>query len=227
MNACWAAALRLTKHNSSDKRYRHYLRIITLSRFEPQLQQVPRFLIAVMAAPEDNRPGAEAVGKALVEFALNGTFPEEDLAARQIEIHELDPAIAVLEEARMKLEAEIKAINDETFHDVNTWFQNAASLEDDIKRSRRMADDIEAEAHAPQASGQAIWEAEQKAEFLAHEMNFSERLYHTLESIKAVKELLDKSEEASRKRSILESLLFLEGEFLFMSYIYILQNYTA
>lgn len=163
-----------------------------------------------MAAPEDNRPGAEAVGKALVEFALNGTFPEEDLAARQIEIHELDPAIAVLEEARMKLEAEIKAINDETFHDVNTWFQNAASLEDDIKRSRRMADDIEAEAHAPQASGQAIWEAEQKAEFLAHEMNFSERLYHTLESIKAVKELLDKSEEASRKRSILESLLFLE-----------------
>ena len=109
-------------------------------------------------------------------------------------------------------QAEIKTIHDETYDDVKAWFENAIRLDEDARRSRRMADDIEAEAQAPQASGEALREAEQKVEFLAREMNFKERLKHSLESLKSIGELLDHAEDAGSDRRILHSLLLLEGK---------------
>ncbi|KAJ2904312.1 hypothetical protein MKZ38_008371 [Zalerion maritima] len=160
--------------------------------------------------PIPNSRPAGAVGYSLVEFALNGTFPEEDVSSIKISPPELALALTALQEAKEKLESEIQTINNETHHEVQTWFTNAQSLEFDVKLSRRMANDIEAEAQAPQVSGEAIYEAEQKVEFLAREMNFKEILRHTLENIRAVTELLEQAERKRDERRILESLRLLE-----------------
>lgn len=44
------------------------------------------------------------IGRALVEFSLNGVFPEEDVSSRHIEVGHLAPALASLAAAKSKLE---------------------------------------------------------------------------------------------------------------------------
>lgn len=48
----------------------------------------------------DNAP----IGHALVEFSLNGIFPEEDISSTYIEVGHLAPALESLTAARSKLQ---------------------------------------------------------------------------------------------------------------------------
>lgn len=53
----------------------------------------------VMANPE-----SVAVGQALVDFALHGGFPEEDVSTRRVGVQDFGPALEALAAAKAKLE---------------------------------------------------------------------------------------------------------------------------
>ncbi|KAL7625179.1 ribosome biogenesis protein ytm1 [Parahypoxylon ruwenzoriense] len=154
------------------------------------------------------------VGHALVEFSLHGIFPEEDVSSRQVSVRDLAPALKSLASARSKLESDIHKINEETAPDVNQWVANAKSLEDDISRSRTWANDIVRRSQAPDVSGKAIQEAEDKVEFLRREAQYNQQVHRALGGIKHVNELLDQVEQARDERRILDSLHLLENTIL-------------
>lgn len=47
---------------------------------------------------------AGAVGRALVDFTVDGAFPEEDVSSLKLSAEELSPAVQALAEAKSKLE---------------------------------------------------------------------------------------------------------------------------
>ncbi|KAH8664559.1 hypothetical protein BX600DRAFT_541146 [Xylariales sp. PMI_506] len=153
---------------------------------------------------------AVAVGKALVDFALHGDFPEEDVSSRRVGVQDFGPALTALTEAKAKLEAEVHIINQETEPDVQSWVANAKLLEDDINRSRNMANDIVRRSEAPEVSGQTIREAEEKVDFLRREVSYNQQLQGALASIREVNSLLDQVEKAREERRVLDSLRLLE-----------------
>lgn len=77
-----------------------------------------------------------------------------------------------------------------------------------------MANDIVRQSEAPQVTGEAIKEAEEKAEFLNREVQYSHQLHGVLRGIQYVNELLSKVEAAKNERRILDSLRLLESTLL-------------
>ncbi|KAI0977080.1 hypothetical protein F4678DRAFT_1295 [Xylaria arbuscula] len=150
------------------------------------------------------------IGPALVGFALDGIFPDEDISSRRLEVSHLAPALESLASAKLKLEAEIHTINEETASDVSQWVANAKSLEDDINRTRNWASEIVRRSEAPDVSGRTIREAADKVEFLGQESAYNNQLHTALTSIKRVGKLLDEVELARDERRILQSLHLLE-----------------
>ncbi|ORY72061.1 uncharacterized protein BCR38DRAFT_418765 [Pseudomassariella vexata] len=151
-----------------------------------------------------------AVGQALVDFALYGGFPEDELSSRHVRKEDFGPALEALAVAKSKLESEVRTINEETAPDVQSWVANAKTLEDDINRSRSLAHEIVRRSEAPEASGQTIREAEDTVDFLNREANYNQQVLGALTSIRHVNELLDQVEQARDDRRILESLHLLE-----------------
>lgn len=151
-----------------------------------------------------------AVGRSLVEFALQGSFPEEDISSRHVGAQDFGPALESLAAAKSKLESEIHTINEETSSDVQSWVANAKTVEDDINRSRSLANEITRRAEAPEVSGQTIIEAEEKVEFLQRETVYNRQVYDALTSIRRVNQLLDQVENTRNERRVLESLHLLE-----------------
>ncbi|KAI1860276.1 uncharacterized protein JN550_011654 [Neoarthrinium moseri] len=151
-----------------------------------------------------------AVGNALVEFALQGQFPEEDVSTRRVGARDFGPALQLLAAAKTKLESEIHKINEETAPDVQSWVTNAKTVEDDINRSRSLANEIVRRAEAPEVSGQTIHEAEEKVNFLQRETVYNRQVREALTSVKHVNELLDQVEKAKDERRVLDSLHLLE-----------------
>ncbi|KAH7033468.1 uncharacterized protein B0I36DRAFT_109508 [Microdochium trichocladiopsis] len=154
---------------------------------------------------------AGQAGQALVEFALSGAFPEEPLSSQRVTLKELGPALEALAQAKSRLESEIHSINEETAPEVSQWAANAKSLEEDINRSRAMANDIVRRSEAPDVSGKTIREAEDKVSFLQQETAYNQQVRNALVSIKNVNEILDKVEIARDERRILDSLHLLES----------------
>lgn len=73
------------------------------------------------------------------------------------------------------------------------------------------------QSEAPDVSGEAIQDAEDKVEFLNREVQYSQQLYGVLKGIKRVNQLLSDVEKASQERRILDSLHLLEGTCYFAS----------
>ncbi|KAK8035544.1 centromere/kinetochore protein zw10 [Apiospora rasikravindrae] len=150
------------------------------------------------------------VGQALVDFALHGNFPEDAISSKRVEKEDFGPALEALTAAKAKLEAEVHTINEETAPDVQSWVANAKTVEDDINRSRTLANEIVRRAEAPEVSGQTIRETEEKAEFLQREVVYNQQVREALTSIKHVNAVLDQVEQARNERRVLDSLHLLE-----------------
>ncbi|KAI0401342.1 hypothetical protein F4802DRAFT_434327 [Xylaria palmicola] len=161
-----------------------------------------------MASGDGGQTGQ--IGRALVEFSLHGTFPDEDISSGRIEVAHLAPALESLAAVKSRLEADIHAINEETAPDVSQWVANAKSLEEDINRTRSWANEIARRSEAPDVSGKTIHDAQDKVAFLQHEIAYNNQLYDALASIKRVGRLLDEVELARDERRILQSLHLLE-----------------
>lgn len=177
------------------------------------------------------KPGA--LGQALVEFTTNGAFPEEGISDLKLSSDQLPPAIQSLAQAKTNLEvcflncdihllvlpitnhgtlsqAEIHTVNTETAPDVATWRANAASLQDDIQRSRHLASSILRQADEPVISGEAIVDAADKVSFLQAELAYNTRVREGLAAIKEVSGVLYQADQACSERRILDALRLLE-----------------
>ncbi|KAF4808892.1 Centromere/kinetochore protein zw10-like protein [Colletotrichum siamense] len=153
---------------------------------------------------------SEQLVDAIVSFALEGSFPDEQVSSLSLSSSDLSPAIDALEKAKGELETEIHTINEETKGDVSSWVSNAKSLQEDILRSKRLADDIVRQSEAPQVSGKAIQDAEEHIHFLEREVMYTEQLHDALRGIQHVNELLGEVEQAMNERRIIDSLRWLE-----------------
>lgn len=80
-----------------------------------------------------------------------------------------------------------------------------------------MANEIVRQSEAPDVSGEAIHDAEDKLEFLNREVQYSQQLHGVLKGIQRVKKLLLDVEQASSERRVLDSLRLLEGEYSYLS----------
>lgn len=89
---------------------------------------------------------------------------------------------------------------------------NAKSVQDDIIRSKNMANDIIRQSEEPDASGKTISEAEEQADFLVRELNYSSQVLQALKAIKRVNQILDEVEQARNERRILDALHLLESQ---------------
>lgn len=87
---------------------------------------------------------------------------------------------------------------------------NAKKLQDDINRSKNLANDILRQSEEPLVSGETIQEAEEKFDFLQREIRYSQRVQAALRGINEVNQILDKVEQAREERRILDALRLLE-----------------
>ncbi|RKL41840.1 hypothetical protein BFJ72_g5178 [Fusarium proliferatum] len=161
-----------------------------------------------MAATTEQAP--QQLSDALVAFSLEGRFPDDISVLPPVSETDLQPTIQALAKAKRDLEAELHTINQETKQDVDSWVRNSKTLQEDIFRSKAMANEIERQSEAPDVSGEAIQDAEEKAEFLNREVQYSQQLHGALQAIKRVNQLLSEVEAAKNERRILDSLRLLE-----------------
>ncbi|KAH7151986.1 hypothetical protein B0J13DRAFT_497658 [Dactylonectria estremocensis] len=153
---------------------------------------------------------AQQLSNALVAFALQGRFPDDISHLPPVSETDLQPAIQALDRAKKDLETELTAIDDETKEEASSWARNHKSLQEDIIRSRTIANDIIRQSEAPDTSGESVEDAEEKAEFVNREVQYSQQLHSVLRKIKHVNELLGEVEVAKNERRILDSLHLLE-----------------
>jgi len=94
---------------------------------------------------------------------------------------------------------------------VSSWRSNAKSIQDDIVRSKALANEIVKHADAPHVSGKAIDDIERKSDFLIRELNYNQQVQEALRGIKGVNQTLDQAELACTERRILDALHLLES----------------
>ena len=85
-------------------------------------------------------------------------------------------------------------------------------MQDDILRSKTLANDILKQSDAPDVSGKAAREAEAKVEFLTRELQYNQQVQNALRGIRTVSRTLDQVEQARDERHILDALHLLESE---------------
>ncbi|KAL9942179.1 hypothetical protein ACHAQF_004440 [Verticillium nonalfalfae] len=153
---------------------------------------------------------AMQIGDVIVAFALQGEFPDEGVSSLSLAEGDLSPAIEALARAKSQLESEIHTINEETKGDVSSWVRNAKTLQEDILRSKRLADDIVRQSEAPDVSGKTIQDAVDHVDFLRREVQYSQQLHEALTGIRYVNDLLAEVEQAMNERRILDALRLLE-----------------
>lgn len=73
-----------------------------------------------------------------------------------------------------------------------------------------MASDIVRQSEAPEVSGEAIQDAEDKIEFLNREVQYSQQLHSVLSGLRRANQLLNQVEQARDEQRILDSLKLLE-----------------
>ncbi|PTB69462.1 hypothetical protein BBK36DRAFT_1187199 [Trichoderma citrinoviride] len=153
---------------------------------------------------------SQQLSNAILSFALEGSFPEDATALQSVSETDLNPTIEALSKAKADIEAEIHTINEETKDDISSWMRNAKVLQEDIIRSKTIANDIIRQSEEPEVTGEAVLDAEEKAEFLNREVQYSQQIHGVLRRIQQVNQLLVQVEQASRERRVVDSLQLLE-----------------
>ncbi|UNI19654.1 ribosome bioproteinsis protein ytm1 [Purpureocillium takamizusanense] len=152
----------------------------------------------------------QRLSDAILGFALDSKFPDNIAELPPVSDTDLQPAIDSLARTTTELETEIHIINEETKDDVSSWVRNAKTLQEDIIRSKAIANDIIRQSEAPDVSGEVIAHAESKAEFLNREVQYTQQLSGVLHKVCRVNQLLSDVEIARNERRILNSLHLLE-----------------
>ncbi|RCI11782.1 hypothetical protein L249_7658 [Ophiocordyceps polyrhachis-furcata BCC 54312] len=153
---------------------------------------------------------SQRLSEAIVDFCLQDSFPSDVADLPPVSTTDLQPTIEALASSKDRLESEIRTINRETQDDVSSWIRNTKKLQDDIIKSKSIANDILWQAEAPQASGEAVQDAEAKADFLCREVQYIQQLRGVLASLCRISRLLSDVERVKDEECALESLRLLE-----------------
>ncbi|KAH7318194.1 hypothetical protein B0I35DRAFT_478725 [Stachybotrys elegans] len=159
-----------------------------------------------MAAVSDS----QRLSEALVGFSLENRFPDDVASLPPVSAVDLLPAIEALARTKADLEAEVHTVNQETREEVGSWVRNAKALQEDIIRSKTIANEIVRDSEDPGVSGERIKDAEERVEFVNRETQYSLQLLDVLRGIQYVNKLLEEVEVARNERRILDSLHLLE-----------------
>lgn len=111
----------------------------------------------------------------------------------------------------MDCQRDIHTINEETRDDVGAWVANAKTLQEDRIRSKTIANDIVRQSEAPEVSGEAIRDIEERTDFVNRELQYSQQLYGVLKTIKRVNQLLSEAEISVQERRVADTLHLLES----------------
>lgn len=182
-----------------------------------------------MSSPEVQ----DQLGQVLIDFSTNGRFPEEEkVSSAFAESSILPSALDALSTAKSELEVisdiypsvwtmnaancywlqvEIRQISHDSGPEVDDWIAHAKSIQDDIKKSRNLANEIVRRAEADEERLEGLQEKEVYADFLNKEVLFNACLLKALKSIQDVHTRLIGAEELVAQRKLHEALLTLEG----------------
>ncbi|KAA8575868.1 hypothetical protein EYC84_004955 [Monilinia fructicola] len=140
----------------------------------------------------------------------NGDFPDETVSASVVENEALPAALKALSQAKVSLEAEVRQISRDSACDVDEWIQNAQALQDDIDKSRKLANEIVQQAEADVARVTDVQNHENHVELLVKEIEFNAHLMEYLQCIKIANDFLDKAAEEADRHEIHNALQSLD-----------------
>ncbi|KAF7870174.1 uncharacterized protein EAF02_009364 [Botrytis sinoallii] len=154
--------------------------------------------------------GVDQLSKTLIGFASNGEFPDEEVSASALGNDALPLAIEALGEAKLSLETEVRQISRDSAADIDKWIQHAQALQDDIDKSRKLANEVVQQAEADESRVTDVDNHENHVELLVKEIEFNAHLLECAQSIKRANDSLDKAVEQADRQEIHEALKSLD-----------------
>ncbi|KAF7923767.1 uncharacterized protein EAE98_007585 [Botrytis deweyae] len=154
--------------------------------------------------------GVDQLSKTLIGFASNGEFPDEEVSASALGNDALPLAIEALGEAKLSLETEVRQISRDSAADIDKWIQHAQALQDDIDKSRKLANEVVQQAEADESRVTDVRNHENHVELLVKEIEFNAHLLECAQSIKRANDSLDKVVEQADRQEIHEALKSLD-----------------
>ncbi|TGO25514.1 hypothetical protein BPAE_0078g00130 [Botrytis paeoniae] len=152
----------------------------------------------------------DQLSKTLIGFASNGEFPDEEVSASAVRNEALPLAIEALGEAKLSLETEVRQISRDSAVDIDKWIQHAQALQDDIDKSRKLANEVVQQAEADESRVTDVHNHENHVELLVKEIEFNAHLLECAQSIKRANDSLDRAVEQADKQEIHEALKSLD-----------------
>ncbi|KAF7952710.1 hypothetical protein EAE96_005941 [Botrytis aclada] len=152
----------------------------------------------------------DQLSKTLIGFASNGEFPNEEVSASAVGNEALPLAIAALGEAKLSLETEVRQISRDSAADIDKWIQHAQALQDDIDKSRKLANEVVQQAEADEFRVTDVHNHENHVELLVKEIEFNAHLLECAQSIKRANDSLDRAVEQAEIQEIHEALKSLD-----------------
>lgn len=111
----------------------------------------------------------------------------------------------------MSVQSDIKQISRESAHDVDSWIENAQSIQYDIQESRKLANSITRKAQEDEQRLETLKEQETYAQFLEKEVAFQDQLLASLTAIDRVNQQITEAEVLATRSQITEAHQILEG----------------
>jgi centromere/kinetochore protein ZW10 len=113
--------------------------------------------------------------------------------------------------ANSYIQAEIRQISRDKASSVDVWIAHAKTIQNDIDKSRKLANAVVREAEADEERLEGLKDKENTVEFLTKEVAFSASLRDGLKAIQVTRDRLRDVEKLATERKIHEALITLEG----------------
>lgn len=110
------------------------------------------------------------------------------------------------------VQTEIRSLSHDSAADVEAWIIHAQGLQDDIDKSRRLANEIVRQAEAEETRAEAFQEQELHVAFLEKEAAFNSQLGEALNALKESNDSLERAENFAYAKDFHEALRALEGK---------------
>lgn len=139
---------------------------------------------------------ADPVPAAILSYITTSAYPQDDAVSSSVlQPTDLSSLLASLQQSRDTVKAEISQISRSTAGDTDTWISRAASLQADIARSRETARQIVADAETCKQLEEEAEEKERNVGLLEAEVRFNEQLTGTMERVRELRDLLERTRE--------------------------------
>lgn len=146
---------------------------------------------------------ANGLSPAILSFIDHGAYPEsEAISSTHLESSNLASILEALQKEQNSAKEEIRSLSKAAAPDIDTWISRAKALQADILRSRDVAREIVAEHEQGRALKAEVEDYGQKVDLLEKEAHFNEGLTATLEQVREVNVLLERTQDAAVKGDV-------------------------